>query len=70
VELRTDPRNARSVRLAERLGFQRHTLRYGDGVALDGSPRDTLVLRLRREQVAQDDAIRTIEVTSDDPADA
>jgi ribosomal-protein-serine acetyltransferase len=62
VELRTDPRNRRSVRLAERLAFVRYTLRYGDAVAPDGSPRDTLVFRLRRAELPSSATIRTLAV--------
>jgi RimJ/RimL family protein N-acetyltransferase len=62
VELRTDPRNRRSVRLAERLAFVRYTLRYGDAVAPDGSPRDTLVFRLRRADLPTAARIRTLAV--------
>lgn len=62
VELRTDPRNRRSVRLAERLAFVRYTLRYGDAVAPDGSPRDTLVFRLRRADLPAAARIRTLAV--------
>ena len=65
VELRTDPHNTRSVRLAERLGFVRFALRYGDSTAPDGSPRDTLAFRLGRDALAPESAMRGVEVGHD-----
>jgi RimJ/RimL family protein N-acetyltransferase len=43
VEIRCDPRNARSAAVPRRLGFRLEATLEGDAVAPDGSRRDTLV---------------------------
>lgn len=47
VEIRCDPRNARSAAVPERLGFTLEQMLVGDTTAPDGSIRDTQVWLLR-----------------------
>ena len=52
VEIRCDPRNARSAAVPQRLGFTLEQTLVGDTTAPDGSVRDTQVWLLRAPGVA------------------
>jgi Acetyltransferases, including N-acetylases of ribosomal proteins len=52
VEIRCDARNAPSRAVAERAGYPLDFVLPGDPAAPDGSPRDTCVYALTREQFA------------------
>jgi RimJ/RimL family protein N-acetyltransferase len=50
VEIRCDPRNLPSVRVAERAGFELEGRLHNNEVGTDGEPRDTLVFALTPEE--------------------
>ena len=52
VEIRCDPRNARSAAVPQRLGFTLEQTLVGDTTAPDGSARDTQVWLLRAPRAA------------------
>ncbi len=49
IQIDCDPRNVRSVRVPERLGFERLERRQGNKRTPGGGPRDTLVFEVGRE---------------------
>ena len=53
VEIRCDPLNRSSARVAERAGFRLEGELRNDSVGADGSTRDTLVFSMTREDLAR-----------------
>ena len=52
IEIRCDPRNLRSARVPERLGFRMEKVLIADTLTQAGEPRDTMVWALERETYA------------------
>ena len=50
VEIRCDPANLKSARLAERAGFTLEATLKNNEIGTDGSPRDTMIYALTTEQ--------------------
>ena len=50
VEIRCDPRNLKSTRVAERAGFELEGTLRNNELGTDGTPRDTLIYALTPEQ--------------------
>jgi len=65
VEIRCDPSNLRSARVAERAGFTREATLHNNEVGTDGTPRDTLIFacvrskKMIRNQVLGTGYVRT-----------
>ena len=52
IEIRCDPKNLRSARIPERLGFRLEKVLIADTLTPSGEPRDTMVWALERETYA------------------
>ena len=52
IEIRCDPRNLRSARIPERLGFRLEKILIADTLTPTGEPRDTMVWAMTAEEFA------------------
>jgi RimJ/RimL family protein N-acetyltransferase len=52
IEIRCDPRNLRSARIPERLGFRLERILLADTLTPTGEPRDTMVWAISAEEFA------------------
>jgi len=50
IEIRCDPRNLRSARIPERLGFRLERILFADTATPTGEPRDTMVWAISAEE--------------------
>jgi RimJ/RimL family protein N-acetyltransferase len=53
IEIRCDPRNLRSTRVPERLGFRLEQILIADTLTPTGEPRDTMVWAISAEEFAE-----------------
>lgn len=50
VEIKCDPRNQWSAAVPRKIGFRLEETRAGDGIGVDGKPRDTMILAMTADE--------------------